>query len=308
MSLLRKRAMIIRVENTPVVVDPPSNGGSGTGLGTNPTILASAGTYPNYSEGSVSRSILETYMGLPATSLGATYETVSFVNNGELRIKFPASDPAPTFGVTYKANPGSVGPEFWCAMDTFVEDIGGQTDEYWLSGKLGLGLFGGSKPGGGNQKDDGGSFRSVWHTDADAPAQVKNGSPPTLGGYFYAFQYIANSYGVTRFGSDSSPVIPNTTLPIGEWYRVAIGAHKGTPGNSNGWAEVWIRKAADSAPVAVFSAPNFAWQASGKAWNWNEFKFEPHHGGNQAVHTPGFDAWRRYKNFQVGTSMSQVIS
>lgn len=309
MSFLAKRAALMAAKNPPPeIIDPPVNPPSGTGLGTSPSILASAESFPNYSAGSVTRTIMQTYMGLTATSTGATYENVSFVNNGELRVRFPSSDPAPTFGITYKANPGNVGSEFWCGMDMFMEDQTGTTDEWWLSGKLGLGLFGGSKPGGGNQTDDGGSLRTVWHTDADAPSRIKNGSPPTLGGYFYAFKYINNSYGVTRFGSDSSPTVTNATMPTGEWFRVAIGVHKGTEGNANGWAEAWIRRASDSSPVIALQIPNFAWQKAGKPWNWNEFKFEPHHGGNQAIFTPGFDTWRRYRYFQVGRSKAEVIS
>ena len=282
---------------------------SGDGLGASPSIFESQGTYANYSEGTVNRSILETYMGATATSLGATYETVSFVNNGELRVKFPSSDPAPTFGMTYKMNPGSPGAEVWFAMDTFVE---AQTDPYWLSGKLGPGVFGGTKPGGGNQTLDGGSLRAVFHTDVNGAGtgitRVKDDSAPTLGAYFYAPEFIANSFGVTRFGQSSDTPIPNTELPIGEWYRGAIGANKGTVGNSDGFAEVWIRRASDTAPVLVFERQSFEWQAAGNPWNWNEIKFEPHHGGNQAIHTPSSDAWRRYKNFQAGTTKAQVIS
>lgn len=242
-------------------------------------------------DGGVTRSEITDYFGInPSVLWGEAggIENASFIDDGEvLRVRYRpfTSGTGVGMGAGFDIDPRQ---ELWCGMSVKIDS----PHEFVESGKFGLGIYGGSHPGGGTQTIDGSSVRANWH--------VVNGKP-VLAFYTYAPEYFkrGNQYGVTTKS--------NWEIPTDEWIRVVLGVNIGDAGKNNGWARLWSAKLGQPIEQRL-ELKNFQFIDASKPYQIDRFQFSTHYGGNQAKFSPSKNQFREFKDIQCGDTRDAVSS
>ena len=278
--LLRRRSLLESSGATP----PPNVGGPAGDL----PIESDQNYTPAVPQGSVTDAIIESYFNAPIRQIsygqagptGHDYQSIN--SNGELVVTYPGGEWVQGTGTWFNIEPVQT---MYAAADLFFPS----GHDFALSGKLGLGLFGGSHPSGGVglTNDDGGSVRLHW--------TVRNGQPE-IDLYVY-WANMNRQYGKTIFTT--------SVIPTNVWQRYIVGLNVGTPGNADGEVSLHTRSVG-GATTQVVSDTSYVWQATGIPYDVDVFKFATFYGGSGAEYAPAGDQTVRFKHFKVGSTLDVV--
>jgi len=158
----------------------------------------------------------------------------------------------------------------------FIEkgfDWGGEIE----SGKFGFGLGGGSAPSGGKTDKDGFTVRLAWVGDSDGTV--------TANFYTYSVDRTQNlPYGDLH-------TIPNFTVPVGEWFDVAMRV---TVNSEVDVADGSLSVIIDGEPM--FERKNIHWQSEGEKPTIDRVIYSTFHGGNTSEWTPDETVFAQFSN------------